>query len=448
MKKKLTIIILITLSLILVVWGASAWYLGEKAETFFKAVIQENIEIRGENLFRIELVDYQRTLFEAKAQLRISSEVPFLSEKFGEYQVNVTLLNGPIFIGETGVTFGSSRWYIEVDEANLPEEEAENLKQIFPQRLPTAMVRLDFKNNAHYSMTLKTELSDAQVTGVYNVESYTNRGAINLTALHFTLGKTQFNANNVQLSYQHQKALTAAYKPGTSALAISSLQVSDSRLLKPIDLSVKANSNISLSSNYLSGFLKVVLKQKNSADIPFDAAKLSVLFKGISADGFVSASEAHADLDNLRLQAEWELEENGEFPDGQDQITELYQQIDDKVAQLPELLTTGLFNKDSLVQFKVISDNSSGKSEAIGQLSMMDSKTYKKRGGVPLNIVSNNVGHQDNGSTYFVKTLISLIQGSATVKLDPSMLSILSTRASIDKSKFTIEIKNGQFWIQ
>lgn len=440
--KKLLSSAVMLIVVLLILWALAGWYFGATAEQSFKSYLQENTQIAGEKLLRAELLDYRKTLMGAKASLRVSSDMPFVSERMGEFNVNVKLLNGPLFISKSGFSIGSSRWVLQIDESSLTEEELENLKSFFPSSLPNATVKVDFEQQAHYSIKSKTSIADAVITGVFNLDTHNNRGAISLDNFQVEFSPNQFiekiSAKKVNISYQHQKAITAAYKPGTTSVQIPSLRLKFKRLNGAFDLKTNIKSNISSKDSYLNGFIKADIKQNKSNNFPVDSAKLSVLFKGISADGFVAFSETRADFDNLKEQAGWVLEENGEFPEGQDQIWTLYDRIETASKQLPKILLKKMLNDDSLLQFKAETQTQAGPSTLNGQLKIISQE-------------QENQSQSDSTVTKMIKSgggvfhsLLSLLDGEAKVELDDSLFAMISKNSAIKKQTFTLTFKDNK----
>ncbi|MEE9444506.1 MAG: DUF945 family protein [Cocleimonas sp.] len=365
----------------LVLWALTGWYLGVKAEKVFKAYLQTHSEVVGEKLLRIELLSYRKKLFGAEAQLSLSSDVPLISEQVGEVAIHAKLLNGPLFITKRGVSIGSSRWFLKINEASLGEYERENIQAIFPKALPTAIVRTDFKQKAYYLARLQTNFAKALITGVYTLETKyqeeQNRGAITLNDFSFgSPPNTTVMADSVKISYQHQKAISASYKPGTTSMSIPVLTLTSSSFDKTLTLKLNARSNLSSKGNFLNGFLKLGLEQitlegnaevytKNHAEknMPFDTAELSLWFKGISADGLMAYSEANADLDNLKQQIDWTLEDLGEFPEGRDAIIHLYAKIESDDKKLNSVIIKEVFqDENSLLQLEFTAQQGDDKS--------------------------------------------------------------------------------------
>ena len=101
MKKTLSTLTTLLL-FIIIIWSVSSWYFGREAEKSLRSLLRNNTQLNGENLITAELTDYKRTWVGANAILRFSSDNLIISERFGEYFVKANLLNGPVFLDDSG----------------------------------------------------------------------------------------------------------------------------------------------------------------------------------------------------------------------------------------------------------------------------------------------------------------------------------------------------------
>jgi hypothetical protein len=418
-SSSITLFILLT-----ILWSASSWYFGAKAENNLKSILLENTALFGERLFRADLIDYRKTWLGANAILRISSDITFLSEQVGEFDLKVVLLNGPVFIDKSGLSLGTSRWTLQIDENNLTADQLQSLQSIFPESIPIADVRLDFKQKAQYFAKFKSFLGESQITGVFDLESEDNRGVIKLTNFSLGVYPIRVSSESINISYQHQKALTAAYKPGTSSMQIPAFEISHELLLDPVTISVKANSDIAIENNYLNGFVKVKINNNSVQPIPIKEAQITLQFNGLSSDSFIQLTEAKAELDNLQQQIQWVLEEQGEVPEGQDQIWQLQDQIDKASKQLPQALMQRVFNGEkSQVKLEVSSNNNSGSSSLSGLIKSADRFSESDK-------------------------LISFLQLESKVNLDDDLFKFLKSHSVVNKKQFSLVIKKNKLLMQ
>lgn len=415
MKKFLSSSILL-LVLLVILWFAASWYFSVKSEQAFNGYLQQHSQIVGQKLFRLELLHYKKTLLGANAKLRMSSDYAFLNERFGALPLDVTLQNGPVFFTKSGLDVGSSRWNFQI-EKRASKTAKQNFKVMFPNVLPQAVARISFDGKAHYSSALQTEFAKLLVTGIFDLKTEDNRGAITIKPFSLGVKPNIISAEKIRLSYKHQKAITASYKPGTASLQVLSLQLNHDKLPKPLLLDLTMNSNISLKENNLNGFVKATIKNHHPEEYPFEKANISMLFKGLPADGFIAFSGAHAELDNLHQQTQWVLEELGELPEGQDQIWQLYDEIEQSSKQLPNRLIA--LGKNSAIQLKTITHYKGSKSLLKGNIKLA----------------------MDNPK---LTSWLSLLEGEATVQLDKALFSLLAPLTPIKKQTFTLLLEQNK----
>ena len=330
-------------------------YLGIQSESAFRQYLYTHTEILGEKLIRIELLSYRKTLLGAKAQLRLSSDIPAVSERIGEVSIIAKLMNGPFFITKQGVSIGSSRWLFTIDEANSTESELANLRVIFPQQLPNIIVRTNFKHQAHYFSRLETSVAKLVLSGFYQFEtpekSESNHGSIQIERLQLGVKPNTVSADTVSISYQQNgQAVSAGYKPGVTAVRSPSVVIKHSYLKDTLELSLVAKSDLAIEAGFLKGFVQVELKQlQTNTELPFESAKATLRFDGLSAEGMVALSESKADLDNLKQQVNWTLEDMGEYPEGRDELIEINDKIKSAHVTLNALLLNKMFSGENSV---------------------------------------------------------------------------------------------------
>ena len=333
-------------------WLSLGYFFSHQAEQAFRYYLSSHTEVAGEKLIRFELISYHKKLMGAlgaTAQLRLSSDFPSVAEHLGEVAISAKLMNGPIFITKQGVSIGSSRWLFTIDASNSTQSELENLRVLFPNRLPKITVRTDFKHQAHYFSRLDTSFAKLILSGLYQFETAeqqeNNHGSIQIEKLRLGVAPKTIHAESLSISYQQNgQAVSAGYKPGLTALRSPSVIINHPYLKQAVEIAVVAKSDLSIEKDFLKGFVQLNIEQKQQLknnELPFDTAKLSVRFSGLSAKGVVAVSDAKADLDNLKQQIDWTLEDMGEYPEGRDEII----QLNDKIKIAQKTLTTMLLDK-------------------------------------------------------------------------------------------------------
>ena len=362
---------------LIALWLSLGRYFGNQAEQAFNVYLQSHTEVLGEKLIRFELLNYRKKLMGAlgaTAQLRLSSDIPVVAELIGEVRITAQLLNGPIFITKQGVSTGSSRWVFKVDEANSSESDLENLRVLFPKAFPRVTVRTDFNYQAHYFSRLETRFAKLVLSGLYQFETdeqqENNHGSIQIENLQLGVSAQTIQAENISISYQqYGQAVSAGYKPGLTALRSPALIINHPYLKQAVEVSVVAKSDLSIDEGFLKGFVQLDLKQQKNTELPFDTAKLHLRFSGLSAAGVMAVSDAKAELDNLKQQINWTLEDMGEYPEGRDEIIRLNDNI--QLAQKglnTELLKKVFQGKDSVFEAEISSQQAANESKVTAGL--------------------------------------------------------------------------------
>jgi hypothetical protein len=231
------------------------------------------------------------------------------------------------------------------------------------------------------------------------------------------------SSDDIHISYQHQKALTTRYKPGTASLQTSSLKIQYEQLSKPLILELKMNSNISLVDNALKGYLKVDIHNTNivgdsKVGFPIEKADISLRFDGFPADVLIAFSKANNDLYNLHQQAQWALEELGEVPEGQDQIWRLYDRIEESKNILPKVLAKQMGDA-GFIKLKATTHYNGGSSHLDGSLKLQ--RDHLK-----------------------ISSWLSLLDGEAQVKLDKYLLKMVQQYLPITSPKFQLLLKDNK----
>lgn len=460
MKKILSSLFILILFFVLA-WGVAGWYFGKNAETELKTYLSNIEKIPGEKLFRAELLEYKSTLLGAKAKFKISSDTSFLDERLGDFELNARMLNGPIFLHEKDdnvenhsfFEIGTTRWRFDIDELSIENEKREYLSSMFPEDLPQLVIVTDFDNNAHYQSHLKTEFADALISGIYNLENDDNEGEMSINNLQYGSASNRISAPQATISYNHQRGITAAYKPGITNITIPELEFSHPVLDKPLVLNFIADAAVQseeklLSSavtngsatenkatDILNGLLKISVKkvsepiaehytnkgteQNSPHPIPLEKADIKIHFDKIPAEAFIALSEEKAKEDNLYQQIQWTLEESAELPEGQDQIRALNDRLQEMNNQLATLLDNSFSIKESQIRLNVSAENKTQKSTLIGKIRL------NKKARNP-----ENVFH--------------LLMGDAKVILNKELFTFLKPLAELHSPTFELTLQNGK----
>jgi len=443
MRKLLSIFVMISLSSFLI-WAVMSWYLGNEAEKEFRQVLELQSNKLGEKPFRLELLDYKKNILGSSAVVRISSDMPLLDDWIGDFNVTLKSLNGPVFITKKGVDFGVSRWFIRIDPDSFSAESKENLLRIFPEELPTGVLIIGFDKESSFDSSFKTEWLDSKVTAIYNLSRSSYRGAFDIFRLNYSSSGIKFSADEGTISFQYPNSVQTlneiesdtldnhvTYK--TVSIKIPQLNIDSQILSHPIVAALKGNSQITINNNVIDTLIKLHFNRlKKSSDesdevLPIDQLQITAQGSDIQQSSFLQVMETKAELDNLQMQTQWELQENGELPEGQDKIWQLQNQIHRLNQKYPVSFYNALFSsKDNVStspRLEIQASNDSGQSSLIGHLKP-----------------SINSGE----STRF----IDLLEAEASVSLDDMLYDFISKRTAIRKKQFSLLYKQNKLLMQ
>ncbi len=455
MKKLLSVVVMMLLAL-LFVWAILSWYFGAQAEKDFRQTLAIHADKPGEKIFRLELLDYKKHMLSSTAAIRVSSDVPLLNDYLGDFVLTLKSLNGPVFITKKGIDFGASRWFIRIDPDSFSPEARENLYRIFPEVLPTGVLIIDFDKESNFESSFKAAWLDATLTAHYNVNTSSYQGALAIMRLNYTSPIIQLSANQGEVHFQYPKPFQATH---TDTLAVNTqgtqvLKATDNQasyktvsiqipqlvlgsplLSQPIVSELKGRSQITLRDNEIDALLRLDASvRKNSIDktgkaLPIDQLQLTAQASGIQQSSFVQLMETKAELDNLRMQIQWELEETGELPEGQDKIWQLQNQIDRLNQQYPLDFYQALFtaskahSQANAPMIKILSSNASGQSTLSGQLKPASHSAESTR-------------------------LTDLLEAEASVTLDDLLYDFISQHSAIRKKQFSLLYKHNKLLMQ
>lgn len=444
MKKIFSSTVLISIVLV-ASWIVSSWYYGSKTEKKFKKLFHETTQISDKELYDVELLNYQKALFSAKARIRLSSHIPFIDRNINSLELDIKLQNGPFFIDKSGLSIGQSRWHITLEDGI--QSDTEDNKPDFLVGLLPAIVHVDFTNKARYFLDGKDSKIQPTIQGTYDLQTGMNQGFLVLKGIDIDSFQGKIVAKKARLNYQYGN------KQGNLTLDIPSLQFNQGQNL--FESNLEGNSDISIKNKVLSGAIEINLKSKNNtSDYSIKNIATKLTFKGVSTSGLVDFNTAYEHFKTLHQQAVWQREENGEFPEGQDQIWQTYNQIEEFSYKLPKLLSSEVLSADSSLQFEGNVTSQSGVSSISGNIGRQyniegKDEMYKNRGGVyhPLNkdISDTNITTLNpNRSVSILQLFTSVLKGEANIQLDNDLFKIISKKTVIKSKEFKLNWKHNK----
>ena len=401
------------------------WYLSSNLEKALSA-FQQNTESIGENDFKVELLSYRRTILGSKAKFQINFNYPVLGGLLDKIEINAKVINGPVFIHKSGIGIGKAHWSLQIDESSLDLDMLENLKLLFPDKLPLLNATFDFKDNVHYHSTVRLPVALLHLTGFYDTTIDDNRTAISLEKLRLGDDKISLETEKALVSIQHHKTNTKTYIPEKISASIPDLKINSYLFKHPVILKLKANSHIYSKNKQLNGFHKIFLKKeinKNSpVEVPINSADLALYFNNISNSLLFDLAEINAEISNLRQQVSWILEEKSEYPEGQDQIWQINDQLESLSAQRSKILVNTLDKKDTQLHLEAKFKDASGISHLKGVLK----PSIKKQ----------------NRTSFF-----SLFRGEVDVNLTADLYNYLNTLLALKKKQFKLVFEDNKLLI-
>ncbi len=449
--KKLLSAIMLLLILILVFWTVAGWYFGAASERVFKSLITDQQNAMGEQAIRIELLNFHRTLMGAKARLRIYSDIPVINNRLEELPLTVTLLNGPVFIDRSGLSFGQSQWIINLDEKTLSDVEKENIRGLFPQVLPEAFMVLDFADKLNYQITAIFNNVTTSAQGVISRVDQNHHGDIVLKDFYYELltGETveKVSAPEVKIAFQHQNRMSERETLRLISLSAPLLRIKRYKRKESVLVSLELKSLINYKNNKISGFFKSFINNKTTEIFPVESVKSTLDYKGLSTEGMMAFSKALAKQDNLWQQTQWVLEEQGAYPEGQDQLRSLYNKMDEIALSLPEIVAKKLFNAETTIELK---------SEIIYQdVPSRFVADIRARGIKPADIKVKQSSFLANKKAYFnpqdsgvLYSFLSYLEADIEVNLDKAAFNDFSDLIKADKPNFNFKLKGNKLLMQ
>lgn len=425
MKKIISGFIILTV-LLFIIWAMLGWVFGEASEKAFKSYTRKSVQSDSNRLTSFELLNYRRTLFGAKGDLRLIFNNALLSGRFDALPVHFTMLNGPLFATGSGIATGTSHWRFVLDDSRLSHKQRDSLQGILIDSNPEIAISMDFNHQAAYQSKINTPYARLLLTGLFDLDSEDNRGILNIDDVSIRGGGYRLTAKKMLLSFNHQKGITKLYKPGSSTITIPELQWQSATFKQPISGQLKATTKISSENNQLSGLINIEFNNKNTDDLPIKVAKIGASLNNLPQNGVISWNRVNGEIDNIKEQLAWTLEEAGEYPEGQDHIWQLY----DKMKTLRQTRIT-LINKafddaKSIIHLEAGFTSPKGHSTLTASIS------------------------PDVNSDKFKKTnkLLSLIKSEAQVSLADDLYTYLSEKIPLKKEQFKLVFKDNKLLIQ
>ena len=279
----------------------------------------------------------------------------------------------------------------------------------------------------------------------YNLSTLSYRGALDITQLNYVSPSFNLSTDDGAISFQYANEnvennndtevsglsdVTNISSTKTVSIQIPHLTINHQTIVDPIEVSLKGNSKISIRSSMIDTFINLDLLQlkqftgQSVNELPIEKLNISTHIKGIQQSSFLRMMETKAEIDNLRMQTQWELEEHGEVPEGQDKIWQLQNQISNLKNEYPVSFYNAIFSDENATNNKNISiemqsSNDQGQSRLKGYL-------------------------KPSSNTDVSTRFVDLFAAEAQVTLDDLLYTYISNHSGIRKKQFSLSYEQNK----
>ena len=315
------------LSGLLLIWGASSWFIAKQSKQQFTQVLETISASKANNYFDIEMLNHSQNLYGSSAEIKLVPKSALIDEKVEDWLFILKQSNGPVFINDDGVQLGLSRWQLSIDEANTPD-------------VPVGSAVVDFSENAEFRFELSQQSFSSWGFNAIKVEGGIDsaRSAYNLDA---QVSGLTYRNDLMSLSFddfllESKRRIDPNAKSPKKALTNLTLNTQGGALAllgqaKKIPFNLQSHGSLWANNDTLSADLKIAsIKSDEQAANNFTKVEnLSILkldvslqFRELLADGFWEYLSDQSDILSLLQQADWAMEEV-ETPEQQDFLRSL-----------------------------------------------------------------------------------------------------------------------------
>ncbi len=419
--KNLIISSLIVVLLSISLWGVFSLYLSSGNQNEF----QSFIENEDGYLFNTDLISYEKKLTGAKVHLILNSDNIVIDNYLNNLPLIVKIINGPIFLNSNAVNIGKSRWQIRIDKSLLDDKQKGTLDLLFPTVLPEVILWSDFDGNIHYRIYLASIFADVELIGVINFKKTTQQGIAFIKNLIHKSNGLEISANKMDLVYNTTKADVRNGIELNAILMSNNVKVNPNRSIDPVTFKFNSTANIKLNNNNISSVVKTLIDMNSVASLPLKNASLKLKLNQLSINGLENYFKTKQEMSDLKEQLNWTLEDQGEYPEGQDSLWLIQDSINHMSKQIPKILNNQLFDTDDKsVKINLITTSGSGKSSLKGFIDIVKNTTSIKM------------------------TWKELFNFEADVDLDNEMMTYLSSHTPINKKQFKLKFKQNKLLMQ
>ena len=439
MKKVITSAFVLLL-LLPILWAGSAWYSGLKTEKLITQFLKKQ-QYQSSSLFNLELIDYERSFISTNAQFRLlhnsknTLSLLLMQEYFDDKNniIDVRILHGPILKSNKQLQFGNSAWEVEPKNSFIKDDKPDSNDLFAEFKIHKTNMFINFERDILYHLTVVFKGKEILIDGVFKAESNKHKGKLSSPSLDIDSQLVKLAIDPVELDFEQVKTsetndLKFSTKPSKIIL--------DHHLLnKNVNLNATIAGEFSLKNGQLNGQSRFYSKfepNANSYPLPADDAEFKLQINDLSLATLFNLSNFFNEQQSLQQQSQWLVEEQGEFPEGQNQIWRIQDSAEQKIKQLPVLVK------------KILIEDVNG--AMTPKITFKLNSTYKNKASSINGAFLPNKIEKDNMIP--LDSLWSLIQAKANVHLDNRLLNFLSKQFPITKANFKLTYKQNKLLMQ
>ncbi len=425
----------VLLLLLISLWGISAWSFGVSTKDSLKNIFSNQVsgnDIHLNDTFEYELLDLSHSVFGAKAKVAIQASSHGLlfiigSQIDNKMILNIDIYNVPLLFDRSGVSTGSSIWYVSIDE-ELNDKNLLNKLQL--KQLPKAVIKVDFDNKIHYKLPIQAHTLELVLQGSYDLENQENFGQIDVDNFTYKSEQQRIETKKSHLAFKY---FNSAEKESVIDFSTDMPEILFQHQLmsKPIILKAIGNGKVSINNNNLSVITATTFEQSQTLNYPIEQGDLKFEITDVNLTKLTEVFTGLSTLDNLQQQIGWILDEQAEVPEGQDQIWQMQDSIKQLSAYLPSLTNELMIKKNkAITRFTLNTQHQNKVSTLTGGILPLSQQSYDSKG---------------NNSN---KTFLSLLKAEAKVNLEEALFAHIATQLPIKKPSFGLVYKQNKLLMQ
>ncbi|MGK0273102.1 MAG: hypothetical protein ACI88H_003780, partial [Cocleimonas sp.] len=156
----------------------------------------------------------------------------------------------------------------------------------------------------------------------------------------------EITAKKIDLVYNTIKADVKKDMELNAILKSNNVEISSNRSFHPVTFKLNSTASINLNNNNISSIIKTLIDINSISSIPVKNAALEFKFNHLSVNGLENYFKTKQDITDLKEQLNWTLEDQSEYPEGQDSLWLIQDSINHMSKQIPKILNNQLFHTD------------------------------------------------------------------------------------------------------